>query len=485
MCDDTGGTGRDSGTTRTDPTTRRTGASPAAVTVFEAQESLADALRILSELEVRSLTAAERLDLLGRLHSGSNALHGHFLTALAYAESYQDAQVLGHGTVTAMLADRLRLAPALARQAVREARTLRDHPATRAALCSGSISAAHVTQIVTGLRAVAPSSGWQSGRSDDLPGSATPPAFTKAATAGGTTSATGITTGIRTAIKAPAATAEQILLDLSGSASAREVRLAVQQLRHTIDPTRAEREFSKAQDQSTCYLSQSLDGRWHLEATLDPESGALVQGALAALIGERLRGRQRADLPGGLSSELPTADAPMPRRRAQALTQLAVHLLDSGSLDHHGGVRPHLTVTVPLEVLLGLPGAGSTEWGDALPGSAVRRLACDARITRIVLDPAGQPLNVGRTSRLATAAQRRALEVRDGGCRFSGCDRPAGWCDAHHLVSWLDGGPTDLDNLVLVCRAHHALLHRAGSPDPDWMAPTPGGRAMAHGGRYD
>ena len=81
-----------------------------------------------------------------------------------------------------------------------------------------------------------------------------------------------------------------------------------------------------------------------------------------------------------------------------------------------------------------------------------------------------QPLEVGRTSRVVTAAQRAALAVRDGGCVLAGCDRPPAWCEAHHLRHWLHGGPTDLANLALVCRAHHRAVHEGGwrlTRDPD------------------
>ena len=81
-----------------------------------------------------------------------------------------------------------------------------------------------------------------------------------------------------------------------------------------------------------------------------------------------------------------------------------------------------------------------------------------------------QPLEVGRTTRVVTAAQRAALVVRDGGCAVAGCDRPPAWCEAHHLRHWLHGGPTDLANLALVCRAHHRAVHEGGwrlTRDPD------------------
>ena len=81
-----------------------------------------------------------------------------------------------------------------------------------------------------------------------------------------------------------------------------------------------------------------------------------------------------------------------------------------------------------------------------------------------------QPLEVGRTTRVVTAAQRAALVVRDGGCVVAGCQRPPAWCEAHHLRHWLHGGPTDLANLALVCRAHHRAVHEGGwrlTRDPD------------------
>jgi hypothetical protein len=89
-----------------------------------------------------------------------------------------------------------------------------------------------------------------------------------------------------------------------------------------------------------------------------------------------------------------------------------------------------------------------------------------------------QPLDVGRTSRVITPAQRAALAVRDGGCVVPDCDRPLAWCEGHHLLHWLDGGPTDLANLALVCRAHHRALHEGGwqltrGPDGQLTATPP------------
>jgi hypothetical protein len=89
-----------------------------------------------------------------------------------------------------------------------------------------------------------------------------------------------------------------------------------------------------------------------------------------------------------------------------------------------------------------------------------------------------QPLDVGRSTRVVQPAQRSALAVRDRGCVFPGCERPLAWCDAHHLEHWVDGGPTDLANLALLCRAHHRTVHEGGwqltrGPDGRFTASPP------------
>jgi HNH endonuclease/Domain of unknown function (DUF222) len=92
----------------------------------------------------------------------------------------------------------------------------------------------------------------------------------------------------------------------------------------------------------------------------------------------------------------------------------------------------------------------------------VRRIGCDAGISRVITDPASVPLDVGRESRTVTAGQWAALVARDRGCAFPGCTRPSEWCIAHHIVHWADGGRTDLDNLVLLCGYHHRVVHHGG-----------------------
>ena len=92
----------------------------------------------------------------------------------------------------------------------------------------------------------------------------------------------------------------------------------------------------------------------------------------------------------------------------------------------------------------------------------VHKLLCDCSVSRVVTGPRGEVLDVGRSRRTVPPPMRRALVVRDDGCRFPGCDRPSGWCDAHHVVHWSAGGPTALDNLVLLCDRHHHVAHLPG-----------------------
>ena len=120
--------------------------------------------------------------------------------------------------------------------------------------------------------------------------------------------------------------------------------------------------------------------------------------------------------------------------------------------------------TATIETLKGLAGAGAAEMEFSLPISsvAVQRMACDCSVTRVLLDQDSVTIDVGRSKRVVAGPLRRALNVRDGQCRWPGCERPASWCDGHHIVHWIEGGETDLDNLVLLCRRHHRMVHEGG-----------------------
>ena len=123
------------------------------------------------------------------------------------------------------------------------------------------------------------------------------------------------------------------------------------------------------------------------------------------------------------------------------------------------GAKANITVTIDLEDLKAATAdaIGQTVYSNGLSAATIRRLACDAKVIPIVLGSNSEPLDVGRCERLVTRAMRRALNTRDRGCVV--CGAPPIMCDAHHLISWIDGGETKISNLVLLCRCHHTDLH--------------------------
>jgi 5-methylcytosine-specific restriction protein A len=150
-------------------------------------------------------------------------------------------------------------------------------------------------------------------------------------------------------------------------------------------------------------------------------------------------------------------------RRADALGDLAEHALDTGELPECGGERPHLTVILRHDDLKKqLRGGSLTATGCRIGPREIRRLACESQTIALLLSGKSEPLDVGREQRTATRHQRRVLAARDGGCAHPGCDRPPHWCSAHHIRHWIDHGRTAIDNMVLLCRTHHRMIHTAG-----------------------
>ena len=159
--------------------------------------------------------------------------------------------------------------------------------------------------------------------------------------------------------------------------------------------------------------------------------------------------------------------------------QLADNALSAGSVPVLRTVRPHVAVRIDLDDLASSEGAGGMGFGATISAVRARWLACDGRISRVVFGPDGVPLDVGREARLVSGALRRAVELRDGGCVFTGCDAPTHWSDVHHLVHWIDGGDTSLDNSALLCERHHTKVHHGfrveRQPDGRWRTYRPDG----------
>ncbi|MGH3906167.1 MAG: DUF222 domain-containing protein [Pseudonocardiaceae bacterium] len=190
------------------------------------------------------------------------------------------------------------------------------------------------------------------------------------------------------------------------------------------------------------------DGSVSLAGQLDPEGGARVLEVLGSL-------NQRRPPVDGVPDTRSQA-----RRDADALVEAMSRLLDDGELPTRGGQRPHLVLTMGLAELVTGLGVATLDTGGHLTAADARRLACDAGIIPMVLGSDSMPLDVGRHQRLATAALRDALGQRDQGCAFPGCGRPPRYCEAHHIMPWLDGGVTALHNMCLLCEYHHVIVHR-------------------------
>jgi hypothetical protein len=244
---------------------------------------------------------------------------------------------------------------------------------------------------------------------------------------------------------------QDILLEHAAKLHAGDIRRLKPVLEHYLDPDGVEPREEAAKRKRSALLRPNGDGTTTLKWTDTDEQMARLQAALEPLSAPRP----------GVDGEPDRRDAAV--RRADALADLVELVLRHGDLPTSHGTRPHLIITVTEQTLFGDgKGLGVTATGEHLSAAAVRRNACDADLTAIRLDTTGVPLSMGRSRRTVSPQQWQALVVRDRGCVFPNCDRPAAWCDAHHLRHWTDQGPTDLQNLALLCGRHHEAIHHAG-----------------------
>ena len=227
----------------------------------------------------------------------------------------------------------------------------------------------------------------------------------------------------------------QVLLADAKSLDASELRKVALHLVTVVDPDGAERRDEKALDR--------LERAAHLPAPLGhrrPGRRRLDQGPLLQ------RGRRAAQgHPDPLATPEPGIDGERdPRdhgaRMLDALVEACRRLQTTDLLPETHGAVPRLTVTIGYEELRDRSGIGTTETGERLSASAIRRICCDAEVIPAVLGGESHVLDVGRQMRLATTAIWKALVARDQHCRFPRCTRPPMMCHAHHITHWADGG---------------------------------------------
>jgi len=213
---------------------------------------------------------------------------------------------------------------------------------------------------------------------------------------------------------------------------------------HQVDAEGALTEANQAHARRYLHLGEPQDGMVRIDGLLDAEGGATLRSALESFM-----------------KPMKDDDRTFGQRQHDALIELC---WQRASGKHDGaGPRPQLIIRASLDTLAGLPGApaGELDGGGTVPAATVQRYACDTAIIRIT-GRGELEHELSHATRTIPPSTRRALEARDQHCVFEGCDRRLNWCDGHHLVWWIKGGPTTLSNLALLCRRHHRMVHEEG-----------------------
>jgi hypothetical protein len=257
---------------------------------------------------------------------------------------------------------------------------------------------------------------------------------------------------------------ESVLVNVARHGTAAHVERLVRKYRWTQRRDAAQLSQLQHEQRYAAYFFD-MDGMFVLNARLPPEIGAVVRKALEVAV-EGVRP------PGGKVSAETALQIPANVWNADALRLVAERFLEThgeetgaGSSADRVQVVVHIDQAILAEQQAAAEGATphrcELEEGPALALDTARRLACDAALVGIVEADDGEPLNVGRKTRSIPPAIGRALKVRDGGCRFPGCDRTR-FTQGHHVRHWADGGETKLDNLIMLCGFHHRLVHEGG-----------------------
>jgi hypothetical protein len=271
------------------------------------------------------------------------------------------------------------------------------------------------------------------------------------------------------------ATAEQLLTEQAPILAPSELQRFAHAVVAAADPDGPEPiDDQRQHDRRYVELTQRCDGMWHLQGRLTNTVGAQLDTILDPLTTPRSTTTEDED---GNITQIPD-QRPSVQRLHDALEEACARLLKSGDQPSVGGVPASVIITITLEELLTKTGLAETADGTQLSPQQLLNIADEAEIWPTIIDRNGVPLALGRTRRLASPGQTMALIARDAGCSFPGCSHPAAWCDRHHILDWILGGLTDLDNLTLLCRYHHTHFLQKGwscriNTDglPEWIPP--------------
>lgn len=274
------------------------------------------------------------------------------------------------------------------------------------------------------------------------------------------------------AVRAAWAQAAEQLIAEASERTAEELSAAARAIRDLLDPEGAQQRFLDRHEKRSYREWIDQYGVRRASIAYDDHGAALVSTLINAALRPRRGGPRFVD-----SEEQSKATALVddPRTNEQLQYDLIIDLLRAGALADAEAVFGTRQAGVRLVQVVDDGGrrAGYAEDGlGSVPDAMIDQHICDSGIVPVRVDACGNPLDVGREQRLFTARQRIALALRDGGCRWAGCDRPASYCESHHIDEWhRDGGRTDIDRGILLCRFHHMELHHGG-----WRI-TRGGKA--------
>ncbi|MDQ4085901.1 MAG: HNH endonuclease [Actinomycetota bacterium] len=360
---------------------------------------LAEAVAAVRQDDLALLSAEElewRMRRLRRLADQVEAVFAETTAAFEATESYKD---VGARTAASWLRHNLRMSAGEARRRVRVGQQIKQLPRMHEAFLAGHIGLAHVDILVAAV--------------DELGAEA---------------------------VRA----AEAELVQLARLNDPWDLREAIRTLKQSLDPDSVDEAAKQAMARRFFSITPVGD-EYVAKGVLDAETGAMLAQVLDTM------SKPQAG---------PDGDERSPgQRRVDAIGRLCRSVLDAG-LPQDNGVRPHLTVVLSWEALVGRLGAHPAQLDGfgTISTSLVRQLACDAAVARVVSAPDGSPIELGRTARAPSAAQRRGARVRDSGrCRAPGCRSRL--VQLHHLVHWADGGSTDLANMVSLCPRHHRNVH--------------------------
>jgi hypothetical protein len=256
------------------------------------------------------------------------------------------------------------------------------------------------------------------------------------------------------------ASAAAKLVQLAGSLTLERLASRARRLRDELDENGIALRENERRDRRYLTLTPLADGMTRISGLLDPESAAIVSGAVDAITSPRRGGPRFLDPAEAPASAALDDERTVPQLMLDALVDLVkiATLADTGKV--LGAKRVAVRVHVAERDLRRGSGPAFIEGQkDAVSLATARRHVCESGMLPVVFDRDGQAMNLGRTQRTFSIRQRVALAARDGGCRFPGCERPPSWTEAHHINEWQSGGRTDIADGILLCRHHHLLIH--------------------------